>query len=102
MGKEGRGKLSYFGPWADPAAALARYQQDGQKQEMVAQNGKPSKPRPDFPLYRHASGQWAKKIRGKVHYFGTEPQGALESYLARKRRAYLLGWCRSKLSRGSR
>ena len=78
------GKLSYFGPWADPAAALARYQQDAQKQEMVAQNGKPSNPRPDFPLYRHASGQWAKKVRGKVHYFGIEPQGALESYLTQK------------------
>lgn len=47
---------------------------------------KPDKPRPDFPLFAHATGRWAKKVRGKLVYFGPwdDPQGALEKWAREK------------------
>jgi hypothetical protein len=47
---------------------------------------KPVKPYTDFPLFPHAAGVWAKKIRGKLHCFGpwSDPDGALHKYMKEK------------------
>lgn len=51
-----------------------------------ARRKKPGKPHVDFPLTAHSNGQWCKKIRGKLWYFGTwdDPDGALQQYLDEK------------------
>jgi len=43
---------------------------------------KPGKPYPEFPLYAHGAGQWAKRIKGKVYYFGKwdDPEAALAKF----------------------
>lgn len=44
---------------------------------------KPDKPYDGFPLFAHATGRWAKKVRGKLHYFGpwSDPEAAVNKWL---------------------
>ena len=84
--KKVKGRMKYFGPWDDPDAALACYQ--GQttptKIAPAGKSAKRAKPHKDYPLYRHKSGQWAKRVLGNVHYFGTDPDAALAKWLKQK------------------
>jgi integrase len=47
------------------------------------ENTKPKKPYREFPLTAHNNGQWCKKIRGRIHFFGvwSHPGSALTKYL---------------------
>lgn len=44
---------------------------------------KPEKPYKEFPLFPHDCGQWAKKINGRMHYFGVweDPTAARDKYM---------------------
>ena len=44
---------------------------------------KPKKPYDGFPLTPMSNGQWAKRIKGKLHYFGVwdNPDAAVQKYL---------------------
>ena len=55
----------------------------------ITTNAVAGKPRPDFPLFVHQRGYWAKKVRGQICYFGKvadDPKGkaALELWLAQR------------------
>jgi integrase len=50
---------------------------------------KPAKPYEGYPLFAHNNGQWAAKIRGKLHYFGAWANPAAASAKFLKDRDYL-------------
>lgn len=52
---------------------------------MPTPRSKPSKPYPEFPLFAHARGYWAAKIKGKTYSFGKweDPMAALQEYMNR-------------------
>lgn len=51
---------------------------------------KPKKPYPSFPLFAHHNGQWAKKVCGKLRYFGPweDPAAARDKW--NREKDYLL------------
>jgi hypothetical protein len=59
------------------------------KSSRNSSSSKATKRHKDFLLFPHATGRWAKKIKGKLHYFGKtadDPKGeaALAKWLEQK------------------
>jgi hypothetical protein len=94
--KKIKGKMHCFGRWGDPEGALREYRGflagKGRAKKKAGVKGskpateRPAKLSPNFPLFPHDAGVWAKNIRGKMHYFGTwaDPDAALAKYLEQK------------------
>jgi len=65
------------------------------KRDLAGKRAAVSKPYIDFPLFPHPTGRWAKKVRGKLCYFGStmaDPQGeAALSVWLEQRDAQLAG-----------
>jgi integrase len=61
-------------------------EKDSTTPSAADKTAKPAKPYPEFPLFPHATGRWAKKIRGRLVYFGPwdDPDGALRRYNEQK------------------
>jgi integrase len=53
------------------------------KKSAQSKREKPEKPSPDYPLTAHKNGQWCKKVKGKIYFFGTwdDPDEALKCWL---------------------
>ena len=45
---------------------------------------KAAKPYKDFPLFLHQTGEYAKKVRGRMHYSGVDREAALAKWLKEK------------------
>ncbi|MHB8861743.1 MAG: hypothetical protein ACYC6N_05010 [Pirellulaceae bacterium] len=71
-----------------PADPITESESDMPQSTTNLSADKPAKPYAAFPLYPHASGRWAKRINGKMCYFGKwrgEPgdgwKAALDRYI---------------------
>lgn len=78
-------------PGGPPNACLRLQQSTGGSTLAVhsKRTSMPKKPRRDFPLFPHQRGYWAKKVRGKLHYFGkvaddSSGQAALRLWLEQR------------------
>ncbi|HEY2911110.1 MAG TPA: hypothetical protein VGI99_12740 [Gemmataceae bacterium] len=54
----------------------------------MASRGKTAKPYKDFPFFLHSTGQWAKKISGKMHFFGVDVEAAADRHSREKEALY--------------
>ena len=56
------------------------------KSTAKRRQNKPAKPNKNFPLFPHQNGSWAKKVRGKLHYFDGwgDHNAALQKWLDEK------------------
>jgi hypothetical protein len=66
----------------DPEATTGPRDQTPEKTPARKRRGKPKSSTQDLPLWQRADGRWCRKIKGRVHYFGTDKEKALAEWAA--------------------
>lgn len=56
----------------------------GKKSSASKATKQKPKVRKDYPLTWHPAGQWCKRVRGRLHYFGADPEKALQRWADEK------------------
>jgi integrase len=64
-------RLAIFDPGATPNVPTTK----STKRKSKARRNE------DLPLWRRSDGRWCRKIKGQVHYFGTDKEKALEEWV---------------------
>jgi integrase len=63
----------------DPEAVGASSDQTPEKTPAKKRKAKPAADK-DLPIWQRSDGRWCRKIKGRVHYFGTDKEKALEEW----------------------
>lgn len=76
-------RLAVFDPEAEAVQTLVTPADTRAAKPKGKRKGKAAADK-DLPLWKRGDGRWCRKIKGRVHYFGTDKEKALEEWASTK------------------